>query len=61
MHGIGLIRLDVDNPAESEILVPARERLDVEWPMCSRLATENTDFRDFMKRVRQFYQTGDMH
>ena len=60
MHGIGLIKLDADNPTESQILIPARERSDLEWPMCSRLANENKDFRDFMKRVRQFFQTGDL-
>ncbi|TIP06450.1 MAG: HrgA protein [Mesorhizobium sp.] len=60
MHGIGLIKLDVSNPAESQILIPARERLDLEWAMCSRLADENKDFKSFMKRVRQFFQTGDL-
>jgi hypothetical protein len=60
MHGIGLIRLDEENPAESEILVPAREKSDIEWPMCSRLAIENKDFKRYMTRVRQFFQTGDM-
>lgn len=60
MHGIGLIKLDAANPAESQILIPARERSDLEWAMCSRLATENKDFRAFMKRVRQFFQTGDL-
>lgn len=60
VHGIGIIRLDVNAPSESEILVPARERRDVEWPMCSRLAHENADFRSFMRKVRQFYQTGDI-
>ncbi|MDG4898166.1 hypothetical protein P9272_32010 [Mesorhizobium sp. WSM4976] len=60
MHGIGLIKLDVTNPAESQILIPARERLDLEWAMCSRLADENKDFKAFIKRVRQFFQTGDL-
>ena len=60
MHGIGLIQLDIANPAESEILIPARERSDLEWAMCSRLADENKDFKAFMKRVRQFFQTGDL-
>lgn len=60
MHGIGLIRLDEENPVESEILVPAREKSDLEWPMCSRLAVENKDFKQFMTKVRQFFQTGDM-
>ena len=60
MHGIGLIKLDRDNPAESEILIPARERLEIEWAMCSRLANENPDFRNYIKKVRHFFQTGDL-
>ncbi|MER9558203.1 HrgA protein [Mesorhizobium sp. M0323] len=60
MHGIGLIRLDEENPPESQVLVPARERPDLEWAMCSRLAVENKDFQQFMTKVRQFFQTGDM-
>ena len=60
MHGIGLIKLDRENPAESEILIPARERTEAEWAMCRRLANENPDFRTFVKKVRQFFQTGDL-
>lgn len=60
VHGIGLIQLDYANPMESVIQIPARERSGVEWSMCSRLADENSDFAKFMKRVRQFYQTGDL-
>jgi uncharacterized protein len=60
MHGLGLIKLDRENPAESEILIPARERLEIEWAMCSRLANENPDFRNFIKKVRHFFQTGDL-
>ncbi len=60
MHGIGLIKLDRENPAESEILIPARERQEIEWAMCSRLANENSDFRSFIKKVRHFFQTGDL-
>lgn len=60
MHGIGLIKLDAENPVESQMLIPARERSDLAWAMCSRLATENRDFRDFTKKIRQFFQTGDL-
>ena len=58
-HGIGLIRLDVENPPESEVLIPARERSAVDWDMVNRLAEENSDFREFVKRIRRFHQTGD--
>ncbi|QDX80688.1 HrgA protein [Denitratisoma sp. DHT3] len=60
-HGIGLIVLDVEDPTEgSEIRIPARERTDVDWDACNRLAEENADFRDFIRSVRQFHQTDDV-
>lgn len=58
-HGIGLIKLEADNPAESQVLIPARERDDIDWDMANRLATENRDFLEYVKLVRQFYQTGE--
>lgn len=60
VHGIGLIEIDMESPTESALRIPAREKLSIEWSMCSRLADENRDFSAFMKRVRQFYQTGDL-
>src|SRR5690606_20619051 len=59
LHGIGLIQIDPENPAESQILIPARERLEVDWATCNRLTQENKDFLQFVKLVRQFHQTGD--
>ena len=59
LHGIGVIKLDPDNPPESQVLIPARERLTVDWANCSRLADENADFREIVALVRQFHQTGD--
>jgi hypothetical protein len=60
VHGIGLIEIDMESPTESILRIPAREKLSIEWSMCSRLADENRDFSSFMKRLRQFYQTGDL-
>jgi hypothetical protein len=60
-HGIGLMVLDVEDPTESsEIRIPARERAEIDWDSCNRLADENADFRDFISQVRQFHQTGDI-
>lgn len=59
LHGIGVIKLDPDNPPESQVLIPARERGTVDWANCSRLADENADFREIIALVRQFHQTGD--
>jgi len=43
-YGIGFIKLDVDNPADSQVLIPAHERDEIDWDMANRLATENRDF-----------------
>jgi hypothetical protein len=58
-HGIGVIQLDTETPTDSEILIPARERPEVDWDMCNRLAEENRDFVEYIGRVRRFYQTGE--
>lgn len=59
LHGIGVVQIDPENPTESQIIIPARERSDVDWATCSRIAKENRDFRDYLTLVKQFYQTGD--
>ncbi|SNS14913.1 COG2958 family protein [Antarctobacter heliothermus] len=59
LHGIRVIRLDSENLSESQILLPARERADVDWGSMNRLALENGDFLNFIGNVRRFYQTGD--
>lgn len=59
-HSIGVIRLDPDNPAESEILIPAKEKNEVDWDTCNRLVEENKDFKTFVDLVRHFHQTGDL-
>ena len=59
-HGIGLIQLDVENPADSQVLIPARERDEVDWDMVNRLATENADYLEYVRLIRQFHQTGEV-
>jgi len=61
LHGIGLIRFDPINPAESQILLPAADRNAIDWGTVNRLVEQNSDFRKFVKLVRQFYQTGEAH
>lgn len=56
-YGIGLIRLDINDPSESEVLIPARERSGIDWDACNRLAQENSDFQNVVSWVRQFHQT----
>lgn len=60
LHGIGVIKLDPRNPTESEILIPSVERPDVDWETANRIAEENDDFVNYVKLVREFYQTGSL-
>lgn len=58
LHGIGFILLDPKNPVESQVLIPARKRTEIDWDTANRLVEENRDFRDFIDEVTCFYQTG---
>ena len=58
-HDIGVIKLDVENPAESQIIVPAVEKYEVDWDAANRLALENKDFREYLQLIKEFYQTGN--
>ncbi len=58
-HGIGLIKLNTEEPLESQILIPARERAEINWDTANRLATHSKDFCTYMKLIKQFYQTGE--
>jgi len=59
LHGIGFILLDFDNPADSQIMIPCKERTEIEWHTASRLAGQNKDFMEYIKIVRKFHQTGE--
>lgn len=59
-HGIGVIQRAVQSPTESQILIPARERSEIDWDICSRLTEENGDFAEFIGRIRRFHQTSEL-
>lgn len=58
LHGIGVILLNPENPTESEILLPARRRSEVDWQSINRILNENSDFKNFIELVSIYYQTG---
>ncbi len=60
LHGIGCIQLDIENPSESDIRIPAKERDRIDWDVANRLAEENKDFLKYVSLIRQFCQTGDV-
>ena len=58
LHGIGFIKLDEENPLESQILIPAKERAQVDWNTVNRLTEQNTDFEKYIDHIIDFYKTG---
>jgi|GEM_PF-87777 len=55
LHGIGVIQLDINNIAESQILILAKER-EIDWANANRLAEENKDFKDYISDVTSIYR-----
>ncbi len=56
--GIGIIELNCENVAESEILFPAKYNQEIDWDSVNRLASDNPDFKDFLKSVAEDCQIG---
>lgn len=58
LHGIGVIELNVENPKESRTVIPARERLNVDWANCDRIVKINRSFKEFMDRAVRNLRAG---
>jgi hypothetical protein len=56
-HGIGLIVLDPTSAENLQLLIPAREKENLDWEAINRLMINN-DFKAFITDVRASYQTG---
>lgn len=48
-HGVGIILLDEAQPLDSETLLPAREKSNLDWNSIDRLVSENSDFSRFIE------------
>ncbi len=44
---IGVIKLNSEDVSQSEIILPARERTDLDWTTIDRLIADNVDFEEF--------------
>ena len=44
-------------PADSQILIPAVAKARADWASINRLARENGDFLDYVRKARTFLQT----
>lgn len=57
LHGIGVIVLEVNNIMESEVVIPALFRPEVDWCSINRLVEENTDMKKFIRKVTAYYKS----
>lgn len=60
LHGIGLLLLDTEDLYNSQILIPAKEKSEIDWQSANRIAEQNADFRDFIELVGIYHQTGKL-
>ncbi len=49
--GIGVIRLDIEDPDSSEVILPPKFKDTLDWESVNKLSM-NPDFREFLKRVK---------
>lgn len=50
--GIGIIKVDIEDPDSSEILFPAKFKTELDWDTINKLARENADFKEFITRIK---------
>lgn len=58
LHGIGYISIDPNNYQETRVMIPAREREEVDWASANRIAVENGDFEEYLSNVLNYLRTG---
>lgn len=56
--GIGLIKLDVNEVSQSEVLYTAKESTELDWDTIDRLVSGNKDFKKFMETITEDLQLG---
>lgn len=58
LHGVGVLILNTDSLFDSQILIPAKEKTNVDWQSVNRIVTENRDFHHYIEQVGIYNQTG---
>lgn len=51
--GIGIIKIDIEDPDSSDILFPAKFKSELDWDTINKLSVENPDFNYFLERVQK--------
>lgn len=60
LHGIGVLLLNKAKLSQSQILIPAQERLTVDWQSANRIIEINQDFKEYIELISIYYQTGKL-
>lgn len=60
LHGVGVLLLDVEDLYNSQILIPAKEKANVDWLSANRIVGENIDFKNYIEQVGIYHQTGKL-
>lgn len=58
--GIGVIKLDIEDPDSSEIVLPAKHKEELDWVTINKIAVHNPDFREFLKRITKDLSTKEI-
>ncbi|MEL6801418.1 MAG: HrgA protein, partial [Pseudomonadota bacterium] len=59
-HGVGVIVLATSPENESNVVIQARERSEVDWTAADRLAATNPDADALFRQVRVYHQAGEL-
>ena len=49
--GIGIIKLNVEEPDDSNIIYPAKYKTELDWDTINKLLEENPDFKEFISDI----------
>ena len=60
-YGIGVIKLNIENPAQSEIIVEAREKENVDVNFMNFLSSNNVDFLEFMEECLSIVENKEIN
>ena len=58
--GIGIIKLDIEDPDASSIIFPAQHKASLDWDTINKLANENEDFENFISRIKKDIATKEI-
>jgi len=50
--GIGVIKLNTEDPDSCETILPAQTKDRVDWDTVNKMASLNSDFKNFLKRIK---------